>query len=309
MAYDKQNFTDGQVLKAEHLNHMEEGIADAMAKAEAAAGGEGNGTSGLTSEQVIALNGMFSVCAFIKGDVSTEYRAFKAAFGIAGGGDGGSGDEGGGTVATLTGISATYSGADVVVGTAVSDLVGIIVKAHYSDGSTAIVPSYTISGSSGEIVEGKNVITISYGGKTTTIELTGVVSGASANILTPIASGGNYVKCNSEYNVLAWEYDAGGNQYSAKSYALTAGITYRITGHGKNVAYPQPPFIAVKASAWDGSFKTEKATLFNLSDTLHIEHTDASVGTGTYTRDYTPTEDCILYVHDTSPNSIAWVMY
>lgn len=29
MAYEKQNFTDGQTLKAEHLNHMEEGIAKA----------------------------------------------------------------------------------------------------------------------------------------------------------------------------------------------------------------------------------------------------------------------------------------
>ena len=27
MAYEKQNFTSGQILKAEHLNHMEEGIA------------------------------------------------------------------------------------------------------------------------------------------------------------------------------------------------------------------------------------------------------------------------------------------
>lgn len=26
MSYNKQNFTDGQVLKASHLNHIEEGI-------------------------------------------------------------------------------------------------------------------------------------------------------------------------------------------------------------------------------------------------------------------------------------------
>ena len=29
MSYVKQNFVDGIVLKAEHLNHMEEGIAEA----------------------------------------------------------------------------------------------------------------------------------------------------------------------------------------------------------------------------------------------------------------------------------------
>ena len=27
MAYKKQNFTDGQVLTAEHLNHIEDGIS------------------------------------------------------------------------------------------------------------------------------------------------------------------------------------------------------------------------------------------------------------------------------------------
>ena len=30
MAYEKQNFVDGQTLKAEHLNHMEDGIAEAL---------------------------------------------------------------------------------------------------------------------------------------------------------------------------------------------------------------------------------------------------------------------------------------
>lgn len=28
MSYTKQIFTDGQILKAEHLNHIEEGIAE-----------------------------------------------------------------------------------------------------------------------------------------------------------------------------------------------------------------------------------------------------------------------------------------
>jgi len=30
MSYTKQNFVKGQVLKADHLNHMEAGIAEAM---------------------------------------------------------------------------------------------------------------------------------------------------------------------------------------------------------------------------------------------------------------------------------------
>lgn len=30
MAYTKQNFTDGTILTARHLNHIEEGIAEAV---------------------------------------------------------------------------------------------------------------------------------------------------------------------------------------------------------------------------------------------------------------------------------------
>ena len=30
MGYEKQNFVDGQILKAEHLNHMEQGIEAAL---------------------------------------------------------------------------------------------------------------------------------------------------------------------------------------------------------------------------------------------------------------------------------------
>ena len=32
MAYEKQNFADGQPLQARQLNHMEDGIADALVK-------------------------------------------------------------------------------------------------------------------------------------------------------------------------------------------------------------------------------------------------------------------------------------
>lgn len=73
---------------------------------------------------------------------------------------------------TLSSISAVYSGGDVPVDTAVTDLTGIVVTAYYSNGSTATVTGYTLSG---EIAEGSNTITVSYGGKTTTFTVTGVV--------------------------------------------------------------------------------------------------------------------------------------
>ena len=79
--------------------------------------------------------------------------------------------DGGDTEVTLSSISATYNGGEVVAGTAVSDLTGIVVKAHYSDGSTETVTGYTLSGT---IAEGSNTVTVSYGGKTTTFNVTGV---------------------------------------------------------------------------------------------------------------------------------------
>lgn len=72
---------------------------------------------------------------------------------------------------TLTSISATYTGGDVAVGTAINNLTGIVVTAAYDDGSTAVVTGYTLNGT---IIEGSNTITVSYGGKTTTFTVIGV---------------------------------------------------------------------------------------------------------------------------------------
>lgn len=86
---------------------------------------------------------------------------------------------------TLTSISATYSGGDVTVGTAVSDLTGISVTAHYSDGSSESVTGYTLSGT---IVEGSNTVTVTYQGKTTTFAVTGIAEsgGGDENNGTPV---------------------------------------------------------------------------------------------------------------------------
>lgn len=78
----------------------------------------------------------------------------------------------GGTAVTMTGISASYTGGKVPVGTALTALTGITVTASYSDGSTADITGYTLSG---EIAEGENTITVSYGTFTDTITVTGYV--------------------------------------------------------------------------------------------------------------------------------------
>ena len=134
----------------------------------------------LTTAQINALDGMFRVCAFVKDDVSAEYNAFRAAFNLDGSGGGETPDEPETPeqpeqpVKTLTGISVTYSGGSVPVGTAVSALTGVVVTAHYSDGTSEAVTGYTLTG---EIAEGENTVTVSYEGKTAAITVAGVASG------------------------------------------------------------------------------------------------------------------------------------
>lgn len=102
---------------------------------------------------------------------------------------------------TLTSISATYTGGDVTVGTSVNDLTGITVTATYSDGSTTNVTDYTLSG---EIIEGSNTITVSYGGKITTFTVTGVTesSGDTTEIINPYVAEGLEIRLDAIDNTL-----------------------------------------------------------------------------------------------------------
>ena len=143
--------------------------------------------SGLTMEQINALDKMFRVCAFTKDDVSAEYTAFKVAFGITDSGENGGDDsgDGGETEVTLTGISAKYSGGDAPVGIALSGLIGVVVTAHYSDGTSKTVTGYTLSGT---IAMGENTITVTYQGMYATFTVTGVEGQGSGGFETDIPS-------------------------------------------------------------------------------------------------------------------------
>jgi hypothetical protein len=101
---------------------------------------------------------------------------------------------------TLTSISATYSGGDVAVGTAVTDLTGIAVTAIYSDGTSKTVTDYTLSGT---IAEGSNTITVTYEGKTATFTVTGVAE----SVNTAVALGASWQHSNAKY---AGYYSDGG---------------------------------------------------------------------------------------------------
>lgn len=80
----------------------------------------------------------------------------------------------------LTHISASYSGGSVAVGTSVQDLTGIEAVAFYSDGTSETVTGYTLSG---EIAEGSNSITVSYGGKTAVITVVGTAESGDVHQL------------------------------------------------------------------------------------------------------------------------------
>jgi hypothetical protein len=139
------------------------------ANVEGGSGGNGGGLNSTASALLITIlkNAVYTA------DQSANITALEAA--LAEGGGGSSGGTGGGDSgedeAILTSISATYTGGNVEAGTAVTDLTGIVVTAHYSDGSTETVTGYTLSGT---IAEGENTVTVSYGGKTTSFAVTGV---------------------------------------------------------------------------------------------------------------------------------------
>ena len=220
MAYEKQTWVDGVTpLDAAHLNHMEQGISQLSEEIGNLGGGTGTGgSSGLTTAQVNALDGMFKVCAFIKADISAEYNAFRTAFGI--------------EAATITGISATYSGGSVPAGTALDDLTGIVVTAQYSDGSTATVTGYTLSG---EIAEGSNTITVTYQDKTATFTVTGT---AAAQVYTVTNNLTNVTNSNAQTEVTDGFYSATltvADGYSMQSVVITMGgvdVTDSVYGDG-----------------------------------------------------------------------------
>lgn len=116
---------------------------------------------------------------------------------------------------TLESISVTYIGEEVTVGTALTELTGITVTAHYSDGSTSNVTGYTLSGT---IAEGTNTITVSYGGKTTTFTVTGVVESGGDEPDNPETGVSNKVTWT---DGVAYTYEAVFNEYVEKDGKIT----------------------------------------------------------------------------------------
>lgn len=92
MSYEKQNFVDGQTLTAAHLNHMEEGIANAAGtqgekgdKGEKGdpgpAGAKGDPGEGFTANTKALLLNLFENAAYKTSDAQAALNALRAEWG------------------------------------------------------------------------------------------------------------------------------------------------------------------------------------------------------------------------------------
>lgn len=205
----------------------------------------GGGLTDTASALLISIlrNGVYTT------DQSANITALEAALASSGGGSG-DGDSGE-TEKTLTSISATYSGGDVAAGTALADLTGVVVTAHYSDGTSATVTGYTLSGT---IAEGSNTITVSYGGKTTTFTVTGTASSGNAELNTDgllgffdlrnkAAGSGNGstgyydVATVGDGRLYSWQVSPAGNEYGAYLIGKTFCVGASFTAHDFGTEY------------------------------------------------------------------------
>lgn len=90
-------------------------------------------------------------------------------------------------VVTLARITAAYSGGSVPVGTSVNALTGITVTGHYSDGSSAPVTGYSLSGTIA--FAGANTVAVIYSGLTAYFTVTGVAKTLTG--ITAVYTGGS----------------------------------------------------------------------------------------------------------------------
>lgn len=229
-----------QALTQEQAAEVQACALEARQAAEEAKEAAASADSALTSDERSSLIAIVNAIGTFSVPNGQELMdAFNTAWGN-------SGDSGGDTTEkTLTSISATYSGGSVPVGTAVSALTGIVVTAHYSDGSTATVTGYTLSG---EIAEGENTVTVTYQGMTATFTVTGVAeSGGESLAPKEIVSELEWVD-----GVNMWEgsFNEYGGMRTCKAYDVSGYNLLTIKSNGAHAA----PTV--------GSVKTADATTY-----------------------------------------------
>ena len=144
-------------------------------------GDRGDTGTGLSTEAIDKLEEVGNCLAYTTADGGSKWTELISI--LRGSSGGGSGE----TEIKLSSISATYTGGEVATGTVLSNLTGITVTATYSDGTNKTVTGYSLSG---EILEGENTITVSYGGKTTTITVTGIAESGGGDTTAELPTDG-----------------------------------------------------------------------------------------------------------------------
>ncbi len=90
----------------------------------------------------------------------------------------------------LTSISAELSQTEFNMGATLDSIKPYLtVTGHYADGSTSVVNDYTLSG---ELVTGENVVTVTYGGKTATVNITVAVESGTYQLSVETLDAPNY---------------------------------------------------------------------------------------------------------------------
>lgn len=112
--------------------------------------------SGLSDEAKIALLSLLEKVAYVDENARSYYDALEAALY---------------PPANLVSITATYTQGGTVYDTDTIDSLkpNLVVTANYDNGATAVISTYTLSGS---LTAGTSTITVSYNGKSTTFNVT-----------------------------------------------------------------------------------------------------------------------------------------
>lgn len=142
----------GQTWQEEMEDEIE-GIKDDLSDLQAEIEGGG---SGLTADLKAALDQLAQKVAYIDDDGQDYYDALHNALY---------------PPATLSYITCVYTQSGTVYDTDTLDSLksDLVVTAHYSNGTTQTVTAYTLSGT---LTQGTSTITVAYGGKTTTFNVT-----------------------------------------------------------------------------------------------------------------------------------------
>lgn len=215
------------VEKSPHLEGTTDGTTETMAdlqsqldaldtRVEALEGGGG----GLTEAVKSAMLQIAQKVAYIDGHGQTYYEAlYNALY----------------PPADLVSITAVYTQSGTVYDTDTLDSLepDLVVTAYYDNQTSAVVTNYTLSGT---LTEGTSTITVSYGGKTATFDVT--VTHYEWNVTLSIADDFKEgTTFSSTYNsTYDGYYSSNSNRcaYAGFGFVLEVGYTYTITHDSSN---------------------------------------------------------------------------